>query len=75
MNYLPQVNDYVEWKEKNQKGWVYFSCEKYVTLEIFIKPKSKDDYKNSSIHANHRVLILCYSDQWNELFYVKSRTA
>ena len=72
MNYVPKVNDYVNWKP-HIKGWVYFKCDDYITIETFVHPKDKVNYKASSIHANNRLLVICYSDQWNELKYIKSR--
>jgi hypothetical protein len=72
MSYVPEVNDYVKWKEQIE-GWVYFKDNQYITIEVGIRPKSEYDYQNSSIHRNHRVLILCYNNQWNELEYIRSR--
>lgn len=73
MTYLPKVNDYVQWKERNLQGWIYFECSSYVTIEISIKPKTSSDYEHSSIHANHRVLVLCFQNEFKQLSYVKSR--
>lgn len=70
--YSPQINDYVIWK-KHVCGWVYFKCEKYITIEMRVKPKNQENYVASPIHANNRLLVLCYHNQWNELQYVKSR--
>jgi hypothetical protein len=74
MSYVPKVNDYVTWK-RNIEGWVYFKCENYITLEYKVKPKNLENYKASPIHANNRLLIICYSNQWNELKYIRSRTS
>jgi hypothetical protein len=73
MSYTPQVNDYVTWK--HIQGWVYFRTNSYVTIEAYVKPKHPEDYQVSPIHANNRLLILCYSNQWKELTYVKSRNS
>lgn len=73
MNYIPNVNDYVIWKCKNVKGWVYHKGSSYVTIEISVRQKGEVDCSNCSIHLNYRVLVLCYSNCWNELSYVKSR--
>jgi hypothetical protein len=72
MSYVPKVNDYVRWKN-NIEGWVYFKDIQYITIEIGVRPKSIEDYENSSIHRNDRSLVLCYEDQWKELTYIKSR--
>lgn len=75
MMYSPKVNDYVEWKRSDISGWVYFHSPEYITIECYTKPKHPDDYKHSPLHANYRVLVLCYNHQWNELTYVKSRSS
>jgi len=72
MTYLPQVNDYVTWT-KGVEGWVYFICKEYLTIEASVTPKDKVNYNAAPIHANNRSLVLCYSNQWNELKYVRSR--
>jgi hypothetical protein len=72
MKYNPEVNHYVKWKE-NVEGWVYFKDSNYITIEMSVRPKPLEDYKNSSIHRNERVLVLCYKNQWKELTYIKSR--
>lgn len=71
-NYEPNVNDYVIWKS-SLKGWVYFKCNSYITIEAFIRPKNAENYRASPIHANDRLLVVCYREQWNELNYVRSR--
>tara|TARA_R110000868_G_scaffold8124_2_gene41920 strand:- start:7223 stop:7459 length:237 start_codon:yes stop_codon:yes gene_type:complete len=72
MNFEPKVNDYVVWT-KGVEGWVYFVDNEYITIETNVWEKSKESYEHSPIHRNDRVLVLCYSHQWNELTYVKSR--
>jgi hypothetical protein len=70
--YVPQVNDYVKWT-KGVEGWVYFKDNEYITIEIGVKPKNKENYEACSIHRNDRLMVLCYHSQWKELEYVKSR--
>jgi hypothetical protein len=72
--YIPQVNDYVIWNDgKCVEGWVYFKDEKYVTIEVCVRPKDYINYEACSIHRNERLLVLCYHSQWKELMYVRSR--
>ncbi len=72
MIYEPQVNDYVKWK-KNIRGWVYFKCNDYITIEVSVRPKDKENYLHCSIHRNERLLVVCYHQQWEELKYVRKR--
>lgn len=74
MNYVPEVNDYVIWKP-HIKGWVYYKDKnnEYITIEALVKPKNKQNILDSPLHANNRLLVLCYYRQWNELKYIKSR--
>lgn len=72
MKYIPKVNDYVIWT-KGIQGWVYFTGVEYITIETSVKPKDSEDYKISPIHANNRLLVLCYRNQWHELQYMKTR--
>jgi len=72
MSYTPKVNDYVKWKD-HIEGWVYFRDNSYITIEIKVKPKDADNLRHCSIHLNNRLLVLCYSNQWKELTYVRSR--
>ena len=72
MSYQPRVNDYVLWT-KGIEGWVYFRDNEYITIEIGVKPKNKENYEACSIHRNDRLMVLCYHSQWKELTYVKSR--
>ena len=74
MSYLPEVNHYVKWNE-SIKGWVYFKSNEYITIETSVRPKAIEDYKESKIHANNRLLVVCYKEQWNELKYIKSRSS
>jgi hypothetical protein len=72
MSYEPQVNDYVKWK-KHIRGWVYFKCNEYITIEVAVRPKDKTNYRDCSIHRNERLLVICYHQQWEELKYVRKR--
>lgn len=74
MTYEPKINDYVKWS-KGVEGWVYFRCEEYITIEYIVRPKDELNYRDCSIHANERLLVVCYSEQWNQLEYIKSRTS
>ena len=72
--YIPQINDYVIWNDgKGVQGWIYFKCNEYITIEIGVKPKDKENYEACSIHRNDRLMVLCFDRQWKELEYVKSR--
>ena len=71
--YNPQVNDYVKWK-KGVEGWVYFADDDYITIEYYVRPKDKENYHACPIHANERLLVVCYKEDWNQLKYIKSRT-
>lgn len=72
--YVPKVNDYVTWT-KGVEGWVYFYDKDYITIEVNTKPKDEINYEACSLHRNNRLLVLCYSNQWNELNYIKSRNS
>ena len=43
MTYQPKIDDYVKWR--NVEGWVYFTCSEYLTIEISVKNKSEESYK------------------------------
>jgi len=70
--YIPKVNDYVIWTNYIE-GWVYFKCNEYITIEMSVKPKDEQNIKDCSLHKNDRVLVLCYTHQWKELTYCKTR--
>ena len=72
MSYTPKINDYVKWKS-HIEGWVYFADKEYITIEMITRPKDLINYEACSLHRNERLLVLCYSDQWKELKYIKSR--
>lgn len=74
MKYIPHVNDYVKWNDgKGVEGWVYFKCKDYITIEQSVRLKDCENYEACCLHANDRLLVLCYVNQWNQLEYVKSR--
>jgi hypothetical protein len=72
MKYDPQVNDYVIWKP-HIKGWIYYKDTEYLTIETRVKPKDNINLLDAPFHANNRLLVICYQNQWGELNYVKSR--
>ena len=71
MTYNPQVDDYVIWKDL--KGWVYFKCDDYITIEIGVKDKCPENLRDCPIHKKTHCCVLCYKHDWDELHYVKSR--
>lgn len=74
MSYDPNINDYVKWR-KSIEGWIYFKCNKYVTIEILVHPKTNDSYQHCKLHRNTRVLLLCFQNQWKELEFVRTRSS
>ena len=68
MSYVPKVDDYVIWKDL--KGWVYFKCDQYITIEIGVKDKPDDLVK---MHKKTHCCVLCFPEYWHELEYVKNR--
>jgi hypothetical protein len=72
MSYVPKVNDYVKWS-KGVEGWVYFKSKEYITIEYSVQPKDEVNYECCSIHANERLLVLCYKEDWDQLEYVRTR--
>lgn len=74
MTYTPSINDFVVWDNgKGVEGWVYFKCDEYITIEHSVRPKDEINYLACSIHANERLLVVCYKEDWKQLKYVKSR--
>ena len=71
MNYIPQVDDYVKWKD--HEGWVYFKCDQSISIELGVKDKPHCEYTKNEKHKKIHILLVCYSFQWNELEYVKNR--
>ena len=74
-DYIPKLDDYVIWKQKHftDEGWIYFKCPSYVTIEVGVKDKSEENIKDSPLHKKTHVLVVCQSQYWNELEYVKNR--
>ena len=76
MTYTPQIDDYVTWEQpygSTIQGWVYFVCERYVTIEIGVKCKSDESLKDCPIHKKTHCLVLCFLENWHQLKYVKNR--
>ena len=71
----PQLNDYVRWPSEHHtiEGWVYFKDEKYITIEVGVKPKKHCNYVRNVLHCKEHILVVCYSFLWDELQYIKSR--
>jgi len=76
MMYSPQVDDYVRWTTtlgNVHEGWVYFADREYVTIELSVKDKSEESYKDSPIHRKIHSLLVCQHYYWDQLEYVKHR--
>ena len=74
-DYKPKVNDYVIWDKGEygiEEGWVYFYDDEYITIETGIKPKPQCELQHSR-HKYIHTLLLCPSEYWPQLKYVKSR--
>jgi len=73
--YVPKVDDYVIWNShtSTHEGWVYFAHSSYVTIEISVRSKSEENIQDCPIHKKTHTLLLCFSEDWNQLTYVKSR--
>tara|TARA_B100000085_G_scaffold284852_1_gene319039 strand:+ start:789 stop:1058 length:270 start_codon:yes stop_codon:yes gene_type:complete len=71
MTYVPEVDDYVIWGE--HKGWIYFKCDEYVTLEIGVKPKPNCEYTRQEKHKYIHTLLLCFPWDWKNLKYIHTR--
>ena len=85
--YEPQIDDYVRWTTALgmvHEGWVYFKCdptpkkkgfpkvEHYITIELGVQNKSKEECQKS-LHKKNHVLLLCYHSNWHELEYITNR--
>ena len=77
MSYDPQVNDYVIWHREDydhvDKGWVYFKCDEYITIEIGVRPKPNCEYSTIEKHKYIHTLLLCFNYQWKDLEFVTKR--
>ena len=67
--YHPKVNDYVKYNTpvgNHLEGWIYWIDEqkRYLTLEIMVREKSEQSYKDCNIHRNERCLVCCYPENW-----------
>jgi hypothetical protein len=77
MSYVPKVDDYVRWTTtlgNVHEGWVYFTDREYITIELFVKDKSEQSYKDSPIHRKIHSLLVCQYYYWDQLKYIKNRT-
>lgn len=70
--YKPQLNDYVKWT-KGVEGWVYFVDRDYITIETQVIPKDEQNIQDCRLHQNHRVLVLCFPQQFHELQFIGRR--
>jgi len=70
-DYKPRLDDYVQYR--NIEGWIYFVCPEYITIEIGTKDKTEKQLKTGTHHRKDHILVLCYSQYWNELKYIRSR--
>ena len=76
MTYTPQVDDYVKWTDslgRVTEGWVYFVDSAYITIEIGVKCKDNENIKDCPLHEKIHTLVLCFSQNWNELEYITNR--
>lgn len=76
MPYTPKLDDYVKWTDslgKVVEGWVYFADSEYITIEIGVKCKDDENIADCPIHKKTHCLIVCYSQYWHELKYIKNR--
>ena len=71
MSYTPKVDDYVRWR--NLEGWVYFVDREYITIELSVKDKSEESYKDSPIHRKIHSLIVCQHCYWDQVEYIRHR--
>lgn len=75
MSYVPLVDDYVVWNKNPYpvEGWVYFTSEYYITIEIGVKCKDDENIMCCPIHKKTHCLVLCFPESWHELEYIKNR--
>ena len=71
------------------EGWVYFKGDevdnetriksgwnpvaRYITIETGVRPKPPDQYTKNERHKMIHTLLLCHSQFWDQLKYIKSR--
>ena len=72
--YIPKVDDYVKWRD--HEGWIYWIDKEntYLTIEIMVRKKSDQSYKDCNLHRNERCLVCCYPENWKELEYIRNRS-
>ena len=68
MNYIPQVDDYVKWK--NHEGWCILKCDQSISIEIGVKDVVCNQ---GTFHKKNHILLVCANFHWDELEYVKNR--
>ena len=76
MSYVPKVDDYVRWTTtlgNVHEGWVYFVDKEYITIELSVKDKSEESYKDSPLHRKIHSLLVCQHYYWDQLEYIKNR--
>ena len=76
MSYVPNVDDYVKWTTtlgNVHEGWVYFADREYITIELSVKDKSEESYKDSPLHRKIHSLLVCQHYYWDQLEYIKNR--
>ena len=76
MSYVPQLDDYVVWKDslgRVTEGWVYFVNDAYITIEISVKDKPPCEYTTNEKHKKVHCLVCCFPQNWHELEYVRNR--
>jgi len=71
MLYKPRKDDYVKWK--HLEGWVYFVCPDYITIEVGVKEKCKEQFIGGTFHKKNYFLVFCYSICLKDLTYIKTR--
>ena len=52
---------------------MYFKDKEYITIEVLVTPRHQDDIGHTPFHSNDRLLVICYTGEWKELKYVRSR--
>ena len=76
MSYTPKVDDYVIWTNslgQTTEGWVYFVDSDYITIETGVKDKPYCQYTASELHQKIHILVVCYTQFWNQLKCIKNR--
>ncbi len=65
--------DSVDNERRTKQGWNPIS--QYITIETYVYPKKECVYTSGKPmrHKNVHCLLVCNSDNWNELEYVKNR--